>query len=317
MSELPLLFAFTAGLLATVNPCGFAMLPAYLSFFLGLDAGDAGDGGTAPRRSAGAAAGIALGVGGLTAAGFVVVFGGVGLLLALGIEWIVPAMPWTAIAVGVGVVGLGGWLLAGRTMPVPALRAGGGAGARGAFAFGVSYALASLSCTLPVLLTVIAAAFAQPTLGARFAVVGAYLAGMTGLLLAVTVALGVGKASLVRRLRALTPMLQRLAGGVLVLAGLWVIAYWAVILATGLPAEEVALVDRSAAVITDALARRPLTAGGLALVVVAAGALLAWREWSAARAVRDRERCEGVCARARRTARDAAEREDQPSRSER
>src|SRR6266498_2748861 len=27
--------AFTAGLLATVNPCGFAMLPAFLSFYVG------------------------------------------------------------------------------------------------------------------------------------------------------------------------------------------------------------------------------------------------------------------------------------------
>ena len=28
-------YAFTTGMLATVNPCGFAMLPAYLSYFLG------------------------------------------------------------------------------------------------------------------------------------------------------------------------------------------------------------------------------------------------------------------------------------------
>ena len=30
-------YAFTTGMLATVNPCGFAMLPAYLSYFLGID----------------------------------------------------------------------------------------------------------------------------------------------------------------------------------------------------------------------------------------------------------------------------------------
>ncbi|MDP8977837.1 MAG: hypothetical protein M3N17_04560 [Actinomycetota bacterium] len=35
--DVPLLLAFTGGLVASVNPCGFAMLPAYLSFFLGLD----------------------------------------------------------------------------------------------------------------------------------------------------------------------------------------------------------------------------------------------------------------------------------------
>jgi len=28
-------FAFAAGLLATVNPCGFTMLPSFLTFYLG------------------------------------------------------------------------------------------------------------------------------------------------------------------------------------------------------------------------------------------------------------------------------------------
>ena len=32
-----LALAFSAGMVATVNPCGFAMLPAYLSYFLGLE----------------------------------------------------------------------------------------------------------------------------------------------------------------------------------------------------------------------------------------------------------------------------------------
>ena len=38
MSEQTLVLALAAGMLATVNPCGFAMLPAYLAWFLGLDA---------------------------------------------------------------------------------------------------------------------------------------------------------------------------------------------------------------------------------------------------------------------------------------
>ena len=29
--------AFALGMVALVNPCGFALLPAYLGFFLGLD----------------------------------------------------------------------------------------------------------------------------------------------------------------------------------------------------------------------------------------------------------------------------------------
>lgn len=271
MSELPLLFAFTAGLLATVNPCGFAMLPAYLSYFLGLDEG------TVATRSTAAAVAVALRVGTLVAGGFIVVFGGAGALLALGIDWVVPAMPWVALAVGVGVVGLGAWLLGGRSLPVPTVGASRGGGG-GAFAFGVSYAVASLSCTLPVLLTVVAAATAQPDLAGRLATVGAYAAGMTLLLLAVTVALGAGKASLVRRLRALTPVLQRGAGGVLVLAGLWVIGYWAVILSTGVPAGQAALADRSAAVITNAVADHPLVVALAAVAVLAAGVGVVWAE---------------------------------------
>ena len=42
MFDAPLAVAFSAGLVTAINPCGFAMLPAYLSFFLGTD--DAADG---------------------------------------------------------------------------------------------------------------------------------------------------------------------------------------------------------------------------------------------------------------------------------
>ena len=39
----PLGFAFAAGMVAAVNPCGFAMLPAYMGLYLG--ANDTDDGG--------------------------------------------------------------------------------------------------------------------------------------------------------------------------------------------------------------------------------------------------------------------------------
>ena len=35
-----LAYYLAIGMVATVNPCGFAMLPAYLSFFLGLEGQD-------------------------------------------------------------------------------------------------------------------------------------------------------------------------------------------------------------------------------------------------------------------------------------
>ena len=47
--DAPLALAFTTGMVATVNPCGFAMLPAYLSFFIGIEDRDDDD----PRASCG------------------------------------------------------------------------------------------------------------------------------------------------------------------------------------------------------------------------------------------------------------------------
>ena len=40
MIDAPLALAFASGMVATVNPCGFAMLPAYLGYFLGLEGQD-------------------------------------------------------------------------------------------------------------------------------------------------------------------------------------------------------------------------------------------------------------------------------------
>ena len=37
MISVDLAFPLAAGLIAAFNPCGFAMLPAYLSYFLGLE----------------------------------------------------------------------------------------------------------------------------------------------------------------------------------------------------------------------------------------------------------------------------------------
>jgi cytochrome c biogenesis protein CcdA len=43
--------AFVSGVVATVNPCGFAMLPAYLSYFLGLESREDPDGDEPARAS--------------------------------------------------------------------------------------------------------------------------------------------------------------------------------------------------------------------------------------------------------------------------
>ena len=72
MIDAPLAYAFGVGMVATVNPCGFAMLPAYLSFFLGLEGAEDDTRASVLQ---------ALTIGGVVTLGFLVVFGLLGILL--------------------------------------------------------------------------------------------------------------------------------------------------------------------------------------------------------------------------------------------
>jgi len=263
--ELPFAFAFTAGLVATLNPCGFAMLPAYLSFFLGLE--EDGD----PRP--GASALRALRVGAVVSAGFLLVFGVAGILLTLGVRAVVDALPWIAMVVGVAVIGLGVALLSGWELRVrlpKAERAPGDRGDASVFWFGVSYAIASLSCTLPVFLVVVAGTIPQLGLLAGIATFLVYGLGMATLLLAVTLAVALGKRALLTRLRRASQHVSRAAGAILVLAGGYIVLFWATTLAgDGLtrPAA-VRWVEQLSSRATNAVANAPGVVTAVALVLL-------------------------------------------------
>jgi cytochrome c biogenesis protein CcdA len=223
-----LALAFSAGMVATFNPCGFAMLPAYLSSYMGLHEEDGS------RRWA---VRSALVVGAVVSIGFLVVFGAAGVVIAgvsrsLATEWI----PRLALVVGVAVAVLGVALLAGYE-PVfgfpRAKRAGGGRGHGKVLGFGVSYAVASLSCTLPVFLTVVAAQITRSSFAAGLLVFVAYAAGMATVLIGITVVLALGKQSLLSRLRRSVRHVNRVSGVVLVAAGGWIVWFWATALASG------------------------------------------------------------------------------------
>jgi cytochrome c-type biogenesis protein len=213
-------FALAAGMAATVNPCGFALLPAYLSAFVGLD--DDGRGGriAAMRR--------ALTVSAALTSGFVLVFGLFGLVVtpfALRLE---RSLPWVTIAIGLGLAGLGVALVAGRqlSLSVPKLNRGGRDGTLPSmFLFGVSYAVASLSCTIGPFLAVTTTTFRSDSWFAGLAVFVAYGVGMGIVITTLTLAVALAKTGLVARLRGAIPAINRAAGGLLVIAGAYVAYY--------------------------------------------------------------------------------------------
>jgi cytochrome c biogenesis protein CcdA/thiol-disulfide isomerase/thioredoxin len=227
MIEAPLALAFGAGLVATMNPCGFAMLPAYLSFFMGLDS---------ENTSRPAAVRRALVVGGVMSLSFLLVFGVFGLLITAGFRAVIDWIPWIALGIGGLVALLGIRMLFGFELTVglpKAKRAGKGKDLRSVFAFGISYGLASLSCTLPVFLSVVATQLTTTSFVSGVATFIAYGVGMSMMLLAVTVAMAFGRQTIVRRLRSSVRYINRISGAVLVLAGAYIIWFWGTTLASG------------------------------------------------------------------------------------
>lgn len=228
MIEAPFALAFAAGMVATVNPCGFAMLPAYLSYFMGLD-------GDAPRSRAAAVA-SAFHVGSIVSLGFLLVFGVAGLLITAGFRTIIEWIPWLALLIGVGVIGLGVALLRGFDLNVglfKAKRGRKGRDFRSVFMFGVSYAVASLSCTLPVFLTVVAGQVTQSNLISGLLTFVVYGMGMALVLLGLTVALALGKASIVSRFRSAMKHVNTVSGVILIVAGLYIVWFWGTSLISG------------------------------------------------------------------------------------
>jgi len=218
-----ILYAFTAGMVATVNPCGFAMLPAYISYYLATGEGNPDPTGTLPRLLR------ALLVGGTLTAGFLVLFILAGTLISLGARALVSAMPWIGLLIGAGLVLLGGWLLLGRHLALPGLpqlQVHRERSLRSIFLFGVAYGLASLSCTLPVFLVVVGSTFIRQGVGAGLVRFLAYGLGMGAVLMALTLSLALFEGVLVGYLRRLMPYVER-AGAVLLLgAGAYIIYYW-------------------------------------------------------------------------------------------
>ncbi|MBA2693240.1 MAG: sulfite exporter TauE/SafE family protein [Rubrobacter sp.] len=233
---LPIGFAFGAGIVAAVNPCGFAMLPAYLSLYLGSE-----EEGFEKRSTLGRAARAVL-IGGVVSLGFVLLFGVAGAIVAAGGSAILATMPWVGVVIGAFLILLGLWLLAGRTLYTAfferiAERVGDpkDMSMRGFFLFGLAYGLASLSCTLPVFLAVMGGAL---TAGSFTAGAGQFLLyglGMTSVLIALTLALALFKAGIVSRLRGMMPYVQIISALLLIVAGAYIIYYWLPVFTGGPP----------------------------------------------------------------------------------
>lgn len=221
MAQIDLTFAFTAGMLATINPCGWAMLPAFVAYYLGVDEEDYAEGPWAVRLSRSLLVGL------LVTTGFMLVFTVMGAVITFGLRLIVRYLPLGTIFVGSILLLLGGWLLFGGHLPLrlPTFSPQRTRSSRATFLFGIAYGLVSLSCTLPVFLVVVGISLPQAN-WLRIAVMFlTYGAGMAAVLMTLAASTTLFKGGLAHRARMLLPYVHRLGALLLMAAGVYLLWY--------------------------------------------------------------------------------------------
>jgi hypothetical protein len=134
-------------------------------------------------------------------------------------------LPYVTVLIGFILVALGIWLLSGREITVRAV-AGGARWAPTArlgsmFTYGISYAIASLSCTVGPFLAVTAAALRGSVLGG-VAVYVAYAGGFALVVGVLAVAAALASSTAVERMRRIVPYVNRISGALLVVVGVYV-----------------------------------------------------------------------------------------------
>jgi cytochrome c-type biogenesis protein len=221
---LPVGYAFAAGMVASVNPCGFLMLPSYISYHLGTEE-DGYYEQPAPKR-----AGKALAMGLVATAGFLAILTLVGLVIAAGGQWLIRVFPYAGVAIGGAMVFLGIWLLVTRrTLGILAasrVTVSPKRNMRNVFLFGIAYATGSLSCTLPIFLVVVGSSLASQGLMDSFVQFIGYGLGMGTILIAVTVGAALFRGTVAKGLRSAIPYVHRMSALFLAGAGAHLVYYW-------------------------------------------------------------------------------------------
>lgn len=177
--------------------------------------------------------GKALLVGGVVTSGFVVLFGIAGLIIGGGARQAVDIIPWVGLIIGISLSFVGAWLIGGgKIYTALAQRASAKMGdptkvsVKGYFLFGLSYGAASLSCTLPIFLTVLGVGIVTNRVIDAVVSFVLFGLGMGTVIVALTIAMAVYKGEIASALRKILPYTQPISATFMILAGAYIVFYW-------------------------------------------------------------------------------------------
>lgn len=227
-SFLPFGYAFGAGMVSAVNPCGFAMLPVYLSLYLGAD-----DGGFR-QKSIWTRLLKSFWIALVVTAGFGLLFGLVGAAVSAGGTFLMQFMPWLSVVIGVFLCFLGFWIFLGNSLSfhfVLSLASKIGdprkISVMGFFLFGLAFGATSLSCTLPIFLMVVGGSVAAGDFKGGVLQFVSFTLGMGSIMQLLTLGIAVIKEGVVvGTLQKVLPYVQKVSALLLILAGAYIVYYW-------------------------------------------------------------------------------------------
>ena len=222
MISVDLAFPLAAGLIAAFNPCGFAMLPAYLSYFLGLES-DNND-----EREAGILKGLKVSL--TLSLGFVFVFAVIGILTNTIISEasIEKQAGYITLGIGIILVLVGVAMVAGYhpVLSVPRIQMGtSNRQLPSIFLFGISYAFVSIGCSAPIFFLTVGGSFSRDGIVNGSAVFISYALGMSIVITVLTVGISIARSSITEKYRSIMKYLNPISGIFLSISGFFLSAY--------------------------------------------------------------------------------------------
>lgn len=235
--------AFSAGVITFCNPCGFALLPAYVSYYLG-QRNNPSEAQALVMHSTETVSnawlksswrGLSLGL--IVSAGFFTVFGALGLAFSLVggsvMRLLGPNLPWVAASIGVLLILLGLFMLFSSfslscSLDALAARLTGNPASRQGllpyYLYGIGYAVGSVGCTLPIFLIWVVQPLLQGFVGGLLNFF-AYASGMALMMILLSLAMSFSKGISGRYLRPLMRYVPKAAALVMIGAGVYLIYY--------------------------------------------------------------------------------------------
>jgi cytochrome c-type biogenesis protein len=214
-------YSFILGVMAAVNPCGFVLLPTYLVYYLGTELNREDESKTTTLRR-GLSVGIAV------SSGFIGLFLVVGIISRAFTTVISENAKYAALVIGIGLIAMGIAMLFGWKLPIaqPDVSVQRKRTTWNMFLFGIVYAIASIGCTIGLLISVILGSINRHGFVSGVISIVLYGLGMGLLVTSLTVALAFARVGLVSTIKKSFKWFDKVSAVFVVLTGLYLSWYW-------------------------------------------------------------------------------------------